>query len=175
MKGCALSLVLSMLFAGACFLFGLLAGREIWKGGSEPEVVRDTVLVVETVRDTVIQVSSEAAGQVVASLPVAVPEVPQPPSPSDTVLVRVPDSVAVVVPLERKVFKGLHYTATVEGYRPSLVDIQLRLPTKVVTETRYVQQRKWWSVTVGPQLGYGVTPKGWQPYAGVGVSVGLSF
>ena len=173
MAGCGLSIIATLILAGVCFLFGFVSGRDVGRG--ETKVERDTVVVIKTVRDTIKLTSSEAAGQVVATLPVAVPEVPQPPSPPDTVFIRVPDSVAMVVPLERKIFEGQYYTATVEGYRPALVDMRLRLPTQVVTETKYVTTRKWWSVTIGPQVGYGFTPAGWQPYAGVGVSVGLSF
>ena len=85
------------------------------------------------------------------------------------------DSVSVVVPIEQRVYEGEYYKATVEGYRPSLVDMQLKVPAVLVTETRTVTKRKLWSVTIGPQLGYGITPAGLHPYAGVGVTFGLSF
>ena len=37
------------------------------------------------------------------------------------------------------------------------------------------KERKRWGFGVGVQGGYGFTPKGWQPYVGVGVSFGYSF
>ena len=175
MAGCGLSILATLVLAGVCFLFGFVSGRDSVKSSPNGEVVRDTV----EVRDTVKLASSEAAGSVVATLPVAgAAEVPQPPSPDSLDVVAIPeagDSAKVVVPIERKVFAGQYYTATVEGYRPSLVDMQLRVPTAIVTETRTEYKRKLWSVTVGPQVGYGFTPNGWQPYAWVGVTFGLSF
>ncbi|MBQ3812900.1 MAG: hypothetical protein II841_04970 [Bacteroidales bacterium] len=183
MAGCGLSIIAVLILAGVCFLFGFLSGRESVKQAPGGEVVRDTVEVVRTILDTVKLASSEAAGQVVVTLPVVggeAAEVPQPPSLTTDSLEVVPipeagDSARVVVPIERKTFEGDFYTAVVEGYRPALVDMTLRLPTTVVTETRTVERRKPWSVTIGPQVGYGFTPGGWMPYAGVGVTFGLSF
>lgn len=179
MAGCGSSVLATLVLAGVCFLFGFVSGRDSVKSSLNGEVVRDTVEVIRVVRDTVKLASSEAAGSVVATLPVAgAAEVPQPPSPDSLDVVAIPeagDSAKVVVPIERKVFEGQYYTATVEGYRSSLVDMQLRVPTTIVTETRTEYKRKLWSVTVGPQVGYGFTPQGWQPYAGVGVTFGLSF
>ena len=184
MKGCGLSIVVTLILAGVCFAFGFMCGRDSVKAPEPVEVSRDTSFLPPTpVPDEINLVSTEAAGQVVVTLPVVAgdaAEVPQPPSPPADSLEAVPvpevgDSAKVVLPIERKVFEGDYYTATVEGYRPSLVDMQLRLPTIAVTETRTTTKRKWWSVTIGPQVGYGFTPAGWQPYAGVGVTVGLSF
>ena len=81
------------------------------------------------------------------------------------------DSVQVEVPIEQKTYEGENYRAVVQGFRPELVSIDIRQQTVTVTEYK----RKWWSVTIGPQLGYGFTPAGWQPYAGIGASVGISF
>lgn len=141
-------------------------------------VLRDTVyLPAVPVRDTIILRSCEAAGEVIATLPVmGVAEVPQP--PAETLQEEAEeerDSVSVVVPIEQRVYEGEYYKATVEGYRPSLVDMQLKIPAVLVTETKTVTKRKHWSVTIGPQLGYGITPAGLHPYAGVGVTFGLSF
>lgn len=141
-------------------------------------VVRDTVyLPAVPVRDTIILRSCEAAGEVIATLPVkGVAEVPQP--PAETLQEKAEeerDSATVVVPIEQRVYEGEYYKATVEGYRPSLVDMQLKIPAVLVTETKTVTKRKLWSVTIGPQLGYGITPAGLHPYAGVGVTFGLSF
>jgi hypothetical protein len=90
-------------------------------------------------------------------------------SQNDTVIVR--DSVQVEVPMERKTYEGENYRAVVQGFRPELVSIDIRQQTVTVTEYK----RKWWSVTIGPQLGYGFTPAGWQPYAGIGITAGISF
>ena len=60
-----------------------------------------------------------------------------------------------------------------EGYNPKLVDIWIAAPTTTITGVR--TKTKHWSVTIGPQVGYGFTPKGWQPYAGIGVTFGYTF
>ena len=83
------------------------------------------------------------------------------------------DSATVEIPIVQRTYEGDNYRAVVQGYRPELVSIDIRQQT--VTETIFGKQRKWWSVTVGPQLGYGFTPAGWQPYAGIGISAGFNF
>lgn len=141
-------------------------------------IQRDTVyLPAVPVRDTIILRSCETAGEVVATLPVAgAAEIPQPPAETLQEKAKAErDSATVVIPIEQRVYEGEYYKATVEGYRPSLVDMQLKIPAVLVTETKTVTKRKLWSVTIGPQLGYGMTPAGLQPYAGVGVTFGLSF
>ena len=141
-------------------------------------IQRDTVyLPAVPVRDTIILRSCDAASEVIATLPVmGVAEVPQPSAEACQEEAEAEgDSATVVVPIEQKVYEGEYYKATVEGYRPSLVDMQLKIPAVLVTETKTVTKRKLWSVTIGPQLGYGITPAGLHPYAGVGVTFGLSF
>lgn len=87
----------------------------------------------------------------------------------DTTAVR--DSVLVEVPIEEKTYKGDNYKATVRGFQPELVDMWVKERETTIT----VPYRKRWSVTVGPQAGVGITPKGWQPYAGFGATFGYSF
>lgn len=180
-NGCAISLLATLILAGVFFLFGFLFGKEsakrVW---ASEDVKRDTVYLPATpVQDDINLTSSEAAGEVVATLPVAsAAEVPQPPSADSLEVVAIPetrDSATVVVPIERKVFEGQYYTAIVEGYRPSLIDMRLKIPTIQVNQTRTTSRQKRWSVTIGPQVGYGFTPAGWQPYAGVGVTFGFTF
>lgn len=178
-KACATTALL-LLIAGVLFFAGFLVGR---RGARIPvaseTILRDTVyLPAMPVRDTIILRSCEAAGEVIATLPVmGVAEVPQPPAEAckEEEAEEEKDSMSVVVPIEQRVYEGEYYKATVEGYRPSLVDMQLKIPTVLVTETKTVTKRKLWSVTIGPQLGYGITPAGLHPYAGVGVTFGLSF
>ena len=177
-KACATTALL-LLIAGVLFFAGFLVGRigERMPVASEG-IVRDTVyLPAVPVRDTIILRSCDAAGEVVATLPVkGVAEVPQPPAEMLQESAETErDSATVVIPLEQRVYEGEYYKATVEGYRPSLVDMQLKIPAVLVTETRTVTKRKPWSVTIGPQLGYGITPAGLHPYAGVGVTFGLPF
>lgn len=177
-KACATTALL-LLIAGVLFFAGFLVGRMGARMSVASEgIVRDTVyLPAVPVRDTIILRSCETAGEVIATLPVmGVAEVPQPPAEEcQEEAEEERDSVSVVVPIEQRVYEGEYYKATVEGYRPSLVDMQLKIPEVLVTETKTVTKRKLWSVTIGPQLGYGITPAGMHPYAGVGVTFGLSF
>lgn len=186
-KACATTALL-LLIACVLFFAGFLVGRRGARMPAASEtILRDTVyLPAVPVRDTIILRSCEAAGEVVATLPVAgAADVPQPPAEAcqetaevfqkDVEAFQKGDSASVVVPIEQRVYEGEYYKATVEGYRPSLVDMQLKIPAVLVTETKTVTKRKLWSVTIGPQLGYGITPAGLHPYAGVGVTFGLSF
>ena len=177
-KACATTALL-LLIAGVLFFAGFLVGRMRTRMSVASEgIVRDTVyLPAMPVRDTIILRSCDAAGEVVATLPVmGVAEVPQPPAEAFQEEAEAErDSATVVIPIEQRVYEGEYYKATVEGYRPSLVDMQLKIPAVLVTETKTVTKRKLWSVTIGPQLGYGITPAGLHPYAGVGVTFGLSF
>ena len=81
------------------------------------------------------------------------------------------DSVLVEVPIVENTYTGENYKATVRGFQPELVDIWVK--QKQVTVA--IPYRKRWGVTVGPQVGVGITPQGWQPYAGAGVTFGYSF
>lgn len=93
----------------------------------------------------------------------------------DTTASPSPDSVDVMVPIERRTFTGENYEAIVEGWNPRLVDITISRPAMVVTQTTTKTTTKRWSVTIGPQGGYGITPAGWQPYIGIGFTFGYTF
>lgn len=129
--------------------------------------------------DTNKLVETKPAGTVVVKLPVVVRDtikIAQNANTADhfrdsTQMVQPRDSVQVEVPIEQKTYEGENYRAVVQGFRPELVSIDIRQQTVTVTEYK----RKWWSVTIGPQLGYGFTPAGWQPYAGIGITAGISF
>jgi len=153
--------------------FGGWIGRGAWERRHAKPLQADTVCV--WIHDTVKLVETKPAGTVVVKLPVYVRDTiniaqnDNMLSQNDTVIVR--DSVQVEVPMERKTYEGENYRAVVQGFRPELVSIDVRQQTVTVTEYK----RKWWSVTIGPQLGYGFTPAGWQPYAGIGIAAGISF
>lgn len=87
----------------------------------------------------------------------------------DTTTLR--DSVLVEVPIVEKTYEGENYKATVRGFNPELVDMCVKERETMIT----VPYRKRWSITVGPQAGIGITPKGLQPYAGGGITFGYSF
>ena len=75
------------------------------------------------------------------------------------------DSAAVVLPIERKTYETEDYRAVVEGYKPSLVEMEVYRQSAIVTNTVVQPKRPRWALTVGPGVGYG--PRGVQPYVGV--------
>lgn len=85
------------------------------------------------------------------------------------------DSVFVEVPIVEREYKSEEYFAIVEGYNPMLKYIEVYPRTAYINSTETIKERKRWGVSLGVQGGYGITPHGMQPYAGVGVSFGYSF
>lgn len=77
------------------------------------------------------------------------------------------DSADVRVPCSQAVYAGGGYRAYVSGYRPRLDSIILHRPTVERIQTVAVRQRR---LGIALQAGYGFTPKGLQPYVGVGIS-----
>ena len=162
------------------FIGGFATSSVVFCSPAESQV--DTLMVHDTIKLTgVTQVDT-----IVVKLPIAVKDNKKESNAntfanyadslrnqaSDTVFVEVPirDSIAVEVPIEQRTYEGDYYTAVVQGFRPELVSIDIKVP-EVTTP---VVKRKWWSVSIGPQVGFGFTPAGWQPYAGIGVSVGIN-
>ena len=77
------------------------------------------------------------------------------------------DSAQVIIPVSQAVYAKDDYKAYVSGYRP-------RLDSLIFTERHYEttkaipQKSSRWSI--GLQAGYGITPRGFQPFIGIGVS-----
>ena len=83
----------------------------------------------------------------------------------DSVMVRdsiVVDSVRVYLPITQKCYRDSAYTAWISGYQPKLDSIHIYRPTITI---KTIKRPKF---TYGIQAGYGITPKGFQPYLGVG-------
>ena len=159
--------ILVILALFAVFYAGRLSTR------SDNAKVRDTITIYDTMRYIAPQVTARSNARfevyqlprVRVLPPLAVTDI------RDTVTIV--DTVQVYVPIERVVYSTDQYYAIVEGYQAKLVQLDIYNATKVVRET--VTKRKHWGVSVGIQGGYGITPKGMQPYAGVGVTVGYNF
>ena len=127
------------------------------------KIERDTIIVRDTIREYYPQ---EVVRTIVRTERVEVPIVRY-----DTIR----EVVEVEIPIEAKEYKSEEYYAIVEGYNPRLKSIEVYPRTAYITTTETIKDRKRWGVSVGVQGGYGFTPKGWQPYAGVGVSFGYNF
>lgn len=118
----------------------------------------DTVVIRETIRDTILVPKVKYLARV------------------DTVFLSIPGDtvrVKVEVPIERKVYQTEDYRATVEGFRPNLVDMEIYRQTQFITQTQTIKvpdKRRW---GIGLHAGYGYTPKGFQPYIGVGINYNI--
>lgn len=75
------------------------------------------------------------------------------------------DSVEVELPIEQKVYKDSLYKAWVSGFDARLDSIYLYQPTRYITIKTTEQPSQW---SWGVQAGMGITPKGLQPYIGLG-------
>lgn len=155
----------AIIFIGGCvgsFFFGRAT-----KGTSvaSTEIERDTIIVRDTSRESY---PIEVVREVVRTEYKYLTKVER-----DTITLR--DTILVELPIEEREYKGKDYRAVVGGYNPYLKTIEVYPTTKIVTTTETIKERKRWGFSVGAQGGYGFTPKGWQPYVGVGVSFGYSF
>lgn len=74
------------------------------------------------------------------------------------------DTVMVRLPIESKHYVSDNYEAWVSGYEPSLDSIS------IYNRTIVTKPKRW---SIGLQGGVGITPKGVQPYVGIGVNYRL--
>lgn len=74
------------------------------------------------------------------------------------------DTIRIRLPIESKHYTAESYDAWVSGYEPSLDSI------KVYQREVKPKQSRW---SIGLQGGVGMTPKGLQPYVGIGVAYKL--
>jgi len=127
-----------------CLGFFLL-GRRYERNRSLELPVPDTVIRVDTIRDTVPVPRKVYVARI------------------DTCWLRpavhtvyVSDTVRVLVPIERKEYETEEYRAVVEGWHPTLVEMEVYPKTKTVTRymTRETVRKTRWGI--GVQAGYGV-------------------
>lgn len=158
---------IQIIFAILLLVLGAFVG---WRGYPKCPVIEtrtDTLIVYDTLRDTVL-------------VPVTRTVVRR-----DTVwmyVVRDPeglttDSALVAVPIERKVYQTVDYRAIVEGFRPELISMEVYRQTQYIDRTQTVttpDRRRW---GIGLQAGYGVVVRDGRmvgtPYVGVGAQYSI--
>lgn len=155
----------AIIFVGGCvgsFFFGRAT-----KSTSvvSTKVQRDTIIVRDTLRESY---PVEVEREVVRTEYKYLTRVER-----DTITLR--DTILVEIPIEEREYKGKDYRAVVGGYNPYLKSIEVYPTTKIVTTTETVTKRKRWGFGVGVQGGCGYTPRGFQPYVGVGFTFGYNF
>lgn len=129
------------------------------------EVERDTIIVRDTLRESYpVEVQREVVRKEYKYLTRV---------ERDTITLR--DTVLVEITIEEREYKGKDYRAVVGGYNPYLKSIEVYPETRYINTTETITKRKRWGFGVGVQGGYGYTPKGFQPYVGLGFSFGYNF
>ena len=148
------------------YILGLIIGAFLlslfWRRCADnTEVVADTIFKVIKVDRPIVRESTIVKYEVV-QLPIVA---------NDTICVSdtIKDSVFVEVPIEQKVYSDSNYTAWVSGYHPRLDSISITHQEvsfhKLVNNSKGSKR-----LYLGIQVGYGITPRGLQPYLGLGVS-----
>lgn len=152
------------------YILGLIIGAFLlslfWRRCADStEVVTDTIFKVIKVDRPIVRESTIVRYEVV-QLPIA----------NDTICVSdtIKDSVFVEVPIEQKVYSDSNYTAWVSGYRPRLDSISIT-HMEVSFHNKLVNNKGSKRLFIGIQVGYGITPRGMQPYLGLGVSYKFGF
>ena len=167
----------AVIFASAMVL-SWLAGKHSRAMVTDGESVRrDTVTVIDTVVYRVPAAKdSTVVRYVTRTVPVATQSFRAPRDTANNDREVIPslcasassDSATVMLPITQKVYSDTDYRAWVSGYEPHLDSIKVFPRTVTVMETKYKPPSRF---SIGLQGGYGITPKGLQPYIGVGVNV----
>lgn len=144
------------------------------------DVDGEAVLKRDVTTDTIPDLAPTPRDSVVIRYVTRVlPVVPQTPADKDTVVnvalepvskTDTPDSVAVSIPITQKVYEDSTYRAYVSGFDVSLDSIFVYRRTEKIYIRAPTKQKRF---NVGIQAGYGYTPKGFQPFIGVGISATL--
>lgn len=156
--------ILALIIFVGCIVGAFLFGRSTMRTDIvRTEIVRDTIVVRDTIREYYPQ---EVERVVIRTERIEMPIVHR-----DTIR----DTMWVELPVEEREYKGEEYRAVIGGYLPYLKSIEVYPRTQIVNATETITKRKRWGVSLGVQAGYGMTPVGTQPYAGVGVTFGYNF
>ena len=137
--------ILVGVMAVLCIL-GWLRPRKMTK---ETEYLYDTVVIRDTVRDTVpkyVKAYLDRWDTIYV--------------PTDTIHSH--DTVPVIIPIEKKEYRTANYRAVVSGYKPSLDYMEVYRKTQTVTLS---PKPKRWGIGLQAGISY---PAGW--HIGVGVS-----
>lgn len=143
----------------------------------EPEIIRDTTTLTLVVHDTIEVVKWKERVRVDTLLLAVVKDSLI--TDTDTTVSNkenVADSALVAVPISQVTCEGENYTAVIEGFRPRLVSIDIIQQTQYIETTKTIPPKKWsFGLTLGASAGVFYTPKGIQPGAGLGATLGVTY
>ncbi|WP_304423480.1 DUF6808 domain-containing protein [uncultured Duncaniella sp.] len=81
------------------------------------------------------------------------------------------DSAIVELPIIQRHYADSTYEAWISGpIDPRLDSLQLFAPTTIITKQEWKPPKKW---HIGPTIGYGYTPHGFEPYIGVSITYSI--
>ena len=174
-------ILLIVAVAVAFFLLGMFVPRcnekPLRGGWAETEIVTDTITYVDTVRHiapTPKQTARAGYREVVVpryeTITDTIPRIRADTDTLNMVYAEVnaeSDSIIISFPIVQRVYADVDYTAYVSGYEPSLDSIYVYPKREVVTTTIKKPPKRW---HIGPAVGFGYTPKGFQPYVGINLS-----
>ena len=178
---------LSCFFVLICAAYGIYTFVRPATSSAPPPVRRDTLIIRDTLRiSRPVLVRDEVVRYVTVTLPSA-PARPDSSNSNSSNLANIgkdsadvppaadhfPDTAKMVMlPITQQVYRDSSYTAWISGYAAALDSIEVYPRTLIVRQTAppAAKPRRW---SMGVQAGYGLTPKGLQPYVGVGVSIRL--
>lgn len=163
MKGAALFIV--GLLAG--FALSLLVGR---RQGTDEGAKRPTRTVhIDTLRhDEPVAKDSIVLRYQTVRLALAPETLTVPQTDTLRAVQTLHDSVQVTIPITQRTYGDSTYTAWVSGYDARLDSIHVRQQTVTLREP--AADRRW---SIGVNAGLAVTPKGVQPYVGIGIQYRL--
>lgn len=159
----------------------LIVGARRRAESAQHAVRRDTLIIRDTLR---ISRPVPVREEVVRYVTVTLPSAPARPDSSnlanigkDSADVPTAHTISdtaqtVMLPITQQVYRDTTYTAWVSGYAAALDSIEVYPRTLIVRQTALpaAKPRRW---SFGIQAGYGLTPRGVQPYVGLGLTVRL--
>ena len=167
-----------IVFIGACVGSFFLGRATKHTDIVYPEVERDTIIIHDTIREYYPRYIGEVG---VGKTTIKIPTLSIVSRDFTKFGLRLKiernekDSATIELPITERTYKNDEYYAVVRGYDPSLKYIEVYPRTSYITTTETITKQKRWNVSFGVQGGYGITPMGWQPYAGLGVTFGINF
>ena len=162
---------LSCFFVLICAAYGIYTFVRPATSSAPPPVRRDTLIIRDTLRiSRPVLVRDEVVRYVTVRVAADSSNLANIGKDSADVLI---DDTAkmVMLPITQQVYRDTTYTAWVSGYAAALDSIHIHRPTHYLYNIhRPAPSRRW---SFGLQGGIGLTPKGVQPYVGVGFSIRL--
>ena len=158
----AVTAVCLLLVLAAAYFAGYRDGRRADTAPQAKAPATDTVVVRDTVH---VDIPYPVDRWTVDTILIAIRQ-------TDTLTIR--DTLYMELPRESQTYESKDYKCVISGYLPSLDLLEVYPSTTYVSRTTRYRTHKW-GFSIGAQIGFGTTPKGWLPYIGIGGTAGYRF